>query len=149
MISWNLFTTLDAGAICWPKAKWLTSVNKFWRKSVLELSLGLDRAANSVTRLLVYVFNLGHLQQWNFAQKHTLFCHSGFKILPKPNKPSKYCQSLLKFCQSGEISPNLVTLVLSDATVNIANTWLYQVNNVPNPCLEKVQIPLKCWLHET
>ena len=65
----------------------------------------------SVTRLLVYVFNLGHLQQWNFAQYHTLFCQSRCKMLPKLNKPSKYCQSLFNFYQSGKISPNLVTLV--------------------------------------
>ena len=57
----------------------------------------------SVTRLLVYVFNLGHLQQWNFAQYHTLFCQSRFKMLPKLNKASNYCQS-------GENFPNLVTL---------------------------------------
>ena len=63
------------------------------------------------TRLLVYVFNLGHLQQWNFAQYHTLFCQSRCKMLPKLNKPSKYCQSLFNFYQSGKISPNLVTLV--------------------------------------
>ena len=29
------------------------------------------------------------------------------------NKPSKNCQRLVKFCQSGEISPNLVTLLVS------------------------------------
>ena len=58
----------------------------------------------SVTRLLVYVFNLGHLQQWNFAQYHTLICQSGFEMLPKLNKPFKYCQS-------GEILPNRVTLL--------------------------------------
>ena len=32
-------------------------------------------------------------------------------MLPKLNKPSKYCQSLLKFSQSDEVSPNLVTLL--------------------------------------
>ena len=31
-------------------------------------------------------------------------------ILPKTTKPLKNSQSRLKFCQSGEISPNLVTL---------------------------------------
>ena len=56
-------------------------------------------SSHSVTRLLVHVFNLGHLQQWNFAQYHTLFCQSRFKMLPKLNKPSKYCQSLLKFAK--------------------------------------------------
>ena len=59
-----------------------------------------------VTRLLVYVFNLGNLQQWNFwnfAQYHTLFCQSRFNMLPKLNKPSKYCQSLLKFAKLRQI----------------------------------------------
>ena len=59
-----------------------------------------------VTRLLVYVFNLGNLQQWNFwnfAQYHTLFWQSRFNMLPKLNKPSKYCQSLLKFAKLRQI----------------------------------------------
>ena len=43
--------------------------------------------STSVIRLLVYVFNLGHFQQWNFAQHHKLFCQSRFKMLQKLFSP--------------------------------------------------------------
>ena len=36
----------------------------------------------------------------------------GSAFCQKRNKPPKVCQKLVNFCQSGEISPNLVTLVL-------------------------------------
>ena len=75
-----------------------------------SLTARKEREVGSVTRLLVYVFNLGYLQQWNFAQYHTLFCQSRVKMLPTQNKPSKYCQS-------GEISPNLVTLEVESVTL--------------------------------
>ena len=38
-------------------------------------------------------------------------CQSRFKCGQILNKPSKICPRLLKLCQSGEISPNLVTLL--------------------------------------
>ena len=76
----------------------------------MSLTARKEREVGSVTRLLVYVFNLGYLQQWNFAQYHTLFCQSRVKMLPTLNKPSKYCQS-------GEISPNLVTLEVESVTL--------------------------------
>ena len=52
----------------------------------------------------------GHAQQWIFAelQKCTKVDQTFCQIL---NKVSKNCQRLLKSCQSGEISPNLATLV--------------------------------------
>ena len=37
-------------------------------------------------------------------------CQSKFKVLPSTNKPDQNCPRLLKFYQSGKISPNLVTL---------------------------------------
>ena len=43
-------------------------------------------------------------QKWNkFAKVSLLFCQIR-------NKPSKICQRPVKYCQSGEISPHLVTL---------------------------------------
>ena len=41
-------------------------------------------------------------------------CQSRLSILPVRNKPPKICQRLVNFCQSGQISPNLVTLVQCD-----------------------------------
>ena len=34
------------------------------------------------------------------------------QICQIPNKPLKYCQIFLNFCQSGKISSNLVTLIM-------------------------------------
>ena len=83
----------------WPKSYLISNYDLRW--CILDTSFHLG---TSLTRLLVYVVNFGHLQQWNFAQYHTLFCTVVWKIVPKLNKPSKYCQS-------GEISLNLVTLL--------------------------------------
>ena len=55
----------------------------------------------------------GHLRQWRkFVAKNTICVYkSRLNILP--NNPSKIAQRLLNCCQSGEISPNLVTLLPS------------------------------------
>ena len=39
------------------------------------------------------------------------------------NKLSKNCQRLLKFCQSGEILPNLVTLIISQCHKQIIGSY--------------------------
>ena len=52
----------------------------------------------------------GHLQQWNFAQKHTKSPKVGSQLCQISNKPLKCCQRFLNFCLIGKISPNLVTL---------------------------------------
>ena len=40
--------------------------------------------------------------------------------MPKLNDPSQICQRSVNFCQSEEISPNLVTLVVTDPKLNPA-----------------------------
>ena len=70
-------------------------------KSKLEYNIGWDMC--SVTRWLDYFLIFGHLQQREWAQ----FCHKFAK------ENSAFCQirnKLSKICQSGKISPNLVTL---------------------------------------
>ena len=42
------------------------------------------------------------------------FCHSRINILPNNKRTLKFFPSLLKLCQSGTISPNLVTLVVGN-----------------------------------
>ena len=42
--------------------------------------------------------------------KHHILAKVGFKFYQILNYPSTFCPRLLKFCQTGEISPNLVTL---------------------------------------
>ena len=42
--------------------------------------------------------------------KNTNCAKVSWKLCPKPNKPEIYCQRFLNLCQSGGISPNLVTL---------------------------------------
>ena len=58
---------------------------------------------SSVTRWLHYCSIFGHSQQWQFAKV-------GAKLFQILNKPFKNFKTL-KFCQSDEISPNLVTLI--------------------------------------
>ena len=48
----------------------------------------------------------------------TMLAKLGLNLCQKLNKPSKDCQRVLKFCQSGEISPNLVTLKARDNCLN-------------------------------
>ena len=49
-----------------------------------------------------------------------------FKNLLNTNLPSKFCHRLLKFCQRGGISPNLVTLSQTFlAKYNEAGQWLW------------------------
>ena len=67
---------------------------------------------NSVTRWLDYFPTFGHLQQWTFAQLCNKFAKVGSTFCRIRNKPLKICQRLFQFCQSGKISPNLVTLVV-------------------------------------
>ena len=50
---------------------------------------------------------LGQLQQWTFAQWHKTFA----KVSLKYANYYTNCQRLEMFCQSGEISSNLVTLM--------------------------------------
>ena len=47
---------------------------------------------------------------------------SRFNILPNKKKPSKFCLTLSKFCQSGEISPNMVTLKARSVPLYIFST---------------------------
>ena len=65
---------------------------------------------SSVTRWLDYSSTFGHLYQWKLAQWHTKFAKVGPRFSQIVNKPSKNCPRLWRFCQNGEISPNLVTL---------------------------------------
>ena len=65
---------------------------------------------NSVTRWSAYFSVFGHLQQSKLAQKGHKFANVGSAIYKVKYKPSKICQRFVNFCQSGEISPNLVTL---------------------------------------
>ena len=64
----------------------------------------------SVTRWLDYLSIFDHSQQYKFAWEHKIFAREGSKFCQTLNKPFKNCLRLLKFWQSGEISPNLVTV---------------------------------------
>ena len=55
-------------------------------------------------------FNIGPFATTKISPIMSQFCQSRFAILTNfKNKLSKFCQILVNFCQSGEISPNLVT----------------------------------------
>ena len=57
----------------------------------------------------------------NFPKAYKL-CQVSWKLCPKPNKPKIYCQRFLNICQSGGISPNLVTLAIVYATYHLTLT---------------------------
>ena len=52
----------------------------------------------------------------NLRPKVYKLCQSELKLCPKPNKPQIYFQTCSNICQSGGISPNLVTLINSQKT---------------------------------
>ena len=67
-------------------------------------------ATNSMNLWLDYFTIFGQLQQWNFAQ-----CNKNWQLRYKRLQNinwtiPKIAQRVLQFCQSGGISPNLVTL---------------------------------------
>ena len=82
--------------------------------SLLRLSATHIRVRNSVTRWLVYLYNIWPFTTMTFAQYQQHFTNVGKISFQTLNEPSQNCQRLLIFCQSGEISPNLVTLVRND-----------------------------------
>ena len=55
---------------------------------------------------------IGHLEQWKFAQKYKN-CHSRLTIFTNTKMVThETTNNFLQFCLSGEISPNLVILLL-------------------------------------
>ena len=67
---------------------------------------------DSVARWICYISIFAHWQQWKFAQGDTKYAKVGSKLCKIIIKPSQNFQRRLNFYQSGEILPNLVTLVL-------------------------------------
>ena len=63
----------------------------------------------NVTRWLDYLLILGNSLQ--FSQWHTIMTRAGLNVCPTLNKSSHKRLRPLKYCQNGESSPNLVTLV--------------------------------------
>ena len=69
----------------------------------------LTTTTASVTRWLDYVSYFGHLGTAT-KELHNFLAKVYLKLCPSQNKLAMNCQSLLKFRQSGKISPNLVTM---------------------------------------
>ena len=74
---------------------------------------------DSVSRWLNYFEACGHLQQWKLAQQHNIFVKVRLRLCQLVNKSWKICPRLLKFCQSGKISSNLVFVVAD----HISKRW--------------------------
>ena len=97
---------------------WFSYLNEGLRSS-FESGLNLSIVTNSsdaltsVTRWIDYFSIFGHLQQWKLAKKRRIIAKLGSAFSQKRNKLAKNRQRLVNFCQSGEISPNLVTLALT------------------------------------
>ena len=59
----------------------------------------------------VIISIFGHLEQWKFANKCEIFAKVGSQFCQILNSYSREGTKLFKLCLSGEILPNLVTLV--------------------------------------
>ena len=70
----------------------------------------LMRLPTSVTRRLDYFSIFGHLHQLKLAQQCYQFAKVALAFCQIRNKLPKIHQRPKNFCQSGKISPNLVTL---------------------------------------
>ena len=78
-----------------------------------------------MTRWLFYFSILAFYIYENLPKRHTNFVKVGSKICQILNKRSKNCRKLLRFWQSGEISPNLVTLLRYQGPRHILVEKLY------------------------
>ena len=86
------------------------------------------------------VFSIfGHFQQWEFSQKHTNCTKVSWKICPKPNKPSIYCQRFLIFVKVVEFHQiwshwSQVTAINSDLNEwsGKAKTWSWERHQKEN-----------------
>ena len=61
-------------------------------------------------------------------------CQSRLSICQIRNKPLKICQRLANFYKSGEISPNLVTLIKTNGTEIFRHIYFWQVNYGRKAC---------------
>ena len=89
--------------------RWKIKSNDFQFKVLLEKR---KRGANSVTRLLDYLFNIWTFKTMEQCQKHLKFTKVRSKLCQILNDPFLSGDSLFTSCLSGKISPNLVTLVV-------------------------------------
>ena len=80
--------------------------------------LQLVPPVTSETRWIIICSIFGHLHQRKFAHSNNFLCQSKFKILPNTKLNSKYRQRLLNFCQIGEISQGLVTLPVTEMSID-------------------------------
>ena len=72
---------------------------------------------DQMAKIIYAIFGL--LEQWKFAKNHLKFDKNHLKFIKVGtnfwqilNKPFQNSTRLSEFCQSGEISPNLVTLLI-------------------------------------
>ena len=69
------------------------------------------------------------------ARKHIEFSQIASKVCHTPIEPSTSCQIVLKFCQIGDISPNLVTLILLLSLHFVFRSSIVQISSSTNPRL--------------
>ena len=64
----------------------------------------------------LFFFNISPFTAIKIDQRHTQFAKVGPEFCQIRNNPAKYCQRRVRFCQRGEISPNLVALIIGRLT---------------------------------
>ena len=81
-----------------------------------------------------------HLEQWKIAQKYKIFAKVGSKFCHIINSYSGLAKTFLKFCLSGKISPNLVTL-------GVSQKW--KSSNIEKSCLFGLMLKQSLQLSKT
>ena len=78
------------------------------------------RACNQCDQMAVLFIQYLAIYSMKLAQKHKILTKVGLICCQKLNKLAKSRQILLKFCQSGEILPNLATLHVTTTTIYVS-----------------------------
>ena len=91
-----------------------------WRKRLIDIACvnepldHLCTITSQCDQMAILFSTFGRLHEWKFSQWHTKFTKVVPKFCQKVNTPLKKSSKTVKILPSGEISPNLVTLLLAN-----------------------------------
>ena len=87
----------------------------YWNKTFRNEHLDhLCTITSQCDQMAILFSTFGRLHEWKFSQWHTKFTKVVPKFCQKVNTPLKKSPKTVKILPSGEISPNLVTLLLAN-----------------------------------
>ena len=79
-----------------------------------------------VTRWQEYLLISGHLQKRKMPKWHKMLTKAVSHFCPTLNERSHNCQRLFKYCQNGEISPNLAALFVK----YLSGSYAFQLSQI-------------------